>query len=486
MKPRLKVLLLAMPDVAFGLPSIEAAPNLGILSIASNLDPAVCEAKVADLVLHRHSYLRYVRKTLREFQPDIVGLSAMTFQYATAVKIATLIRQLLPEAKTVIGGYHASLAYEEIGQRNEAHIFDFIVRGEGEKTTQELIGVLAEKKNDLSAITGLSYLEDGIFHHNPPRELADLATIKPPNADYRMLKSFRFFGRFAGEMVETSRGCTNRCKFCSISRLYGQRYREYSLERVLETIRSAKERGAKGIYFIDDNLTLNGPRFERLCDRLINEGLNDISYWVQVSCRGIASNEALVRKMKEAGFTSVFLGVESISDRNLKFLDKCSTKDEALQAIALLKKYDMGVMLAFIIGNPDDTADDVRAPFRFAKANKMSLLYLQCLTPYPGTRLREELLQAGLVTNEDDYSTYDGWHCNVKTKHLSNHRLTLIYYWQYIRFYLRPFPVIDNLRRWQAPRLVYNMVPVLFLYFFVVFKESAYLFWQRVAALFRK
>ena len=133
-----------MPDVV---PILihEAAvhlPNHGIASIGGNID-AEHEVFLIDLVRKRRSIRKYLSKVLQKINPDLVGLSAMAWQYDTCTKIAHLIKELLPEVKIVIGGYHATLMYEEIVASEEAKWIDFIIRGEGEEPCRRLVNALA-------------------------------------------------------------------------------------------------------------------------------------------------------------------------------------------------------------------------------------------------------------------------------------------------------------------------------------------------------
>ncbi|NTW17429.1 MAG: radical SAM protein, partial [Syntrophaceae bacterium] len=131
----MKIVLISMPDVA---PLImhESAfhmPNLGIASIGANIDDDH-DVYLIDLIRKRRTIHRYLSRTLLKIRPHIVGLSSMTWQFGTCLKLIRFIKQLLPEVKIIIGGYHATLMYEEIGNSPEAGQIDFIIRGEGEET----------------------------------------------------------------------------------------------------------------------------------------------------------------------------------------------------------------------------------------------------------------------------------------------------------------------------------------------------------------
>ena len=128
-------------------------------------------------------------------------------------------------------------------------------------------------------------------------------------------------------MVETSRGCTFDCGFCSIIEMRGRNFHTYSFDRVLDDIRDAKSHGTRAIFIVDDNITLNVRRFEALCQAIIEAGLNDLVYTVQAMTSPIAMHaNTLVPLMRKAGFRYVFLGIENILEDDLEFL-KASAKN---------------------------------------------------------------------------------------------------------------------------------------------------------------
>ena len=151
----MKVILISMPDVV---PIImhETAfhiPNHGIASVGGNIDERH-EVYLIDLIRKRRSIKKYLSKVIGKIKPDLVGLSAMTWQYDTCIKIAHLIKELRPEVRIVIGGYHATLMHEEIAAAKEAQWIDFMIRGEGEEACRRLVNAL-DGQDDLAEIPSL-------------------------------------------------------------------------------------------------------------------------------------------------------------------------------------------------------------------------------------------------------------------------------------------------------------------------------------------
>ena len=431
----MKVLLVAMPDTVSALDPVMRVPNLGLCSIAGNLEG--CEVRVIDLVFHNRDITRLLQQLMEEFKPEIVGLSAMSFQFASACRVSRICRNINPHVLVALGGYHASLMHQEISSGSEADLFDFLVRGEGEVNFPALVGELISGRKDFGRIPGLSFRKDGTFHHNRPAPLVNLDTLKPPNRDCRVLDRARFLGhRF--DCVETSRGCTMRCRFCSITRMYGRSVRKFKLQRVIEELHQLKRKGIEGVFFVDDNITLDIPRLKQLCVLIIEEKLNSISYAIQASVPGIASDPELSELLGKAGFRWVFLGIESGISRNLESMGKVGVLNNTRSAVSSLQKQGICVFGGFILGHPGDTRQDIESTYRFALDLGVDHPIMQCLTPYPKTETREYLLKRNLITNQDDYSRYNGFICNVCTEHLSNKQLNRAIFRGGLSLYFNP------------------------------------------------
>ena len=419
----MNVLLLSMPDYFEHMPPVAVRmPNGALTSLAGNID-AQHRVAVADLILCHGRVRETVHQLVREFDPAVLGLSVMTFQRLTALRIIALARELKPHVKIVVGGYDPSLApaaYQQSGT-------DYIVRGEGELTFRDLLRAL-ETGGGLEQICGLSHLEGGQWVHNPPRPVHRLedGEIRLPNRATRVLRGYTLMGRQV-DVVETSRGCTYDCSFCSIIEMRGRNFHTYSFERVLEDIRDAREHGARTIFLVDDNITLNVHRFQALCQAIIDAGLNKLDYFVQAMTSAIADHgETLAPLMRRAGFRYVFLGIENILEGDLHFLRAAakntgrknghSTGNATLRAIDCLHRNKMFVVGGLIIGNPDDTLDSIEANLEFA-TRYVDWPYIQHPTPYPRTPMAKDFRERGLITNEC-LSEYDGTTAVVRTEHL--------------------------------------------------------------------
>ena len=429
----MNILLLSMPDSFEHMPTVGIRmPNGALTSLAGNVD-AHHRVAVADLILVQRGVRAAVERLVHEHEPQLVGLSVMSFQRKTALRIVQLVRALRPGVPIMVGGYDPSLAAE--AYTDPAAGVDFVVRGEGELTVRELVRAL-ERGGDVRGIAGLSYREGAAFHHNPDRPVHGLAdgVIRPPNRGARVLAGYTFLGRQV-DVIETSRGCTFDCSFCSIIEMRGRNFHRYSFDRVLADIRDARAHGARAIFLVDDNITLDVRRFEGLCRAIVDAGLDDLLYIVQAMTSAIANHGAtLAPLMRRAGFRYVFLGIENILDDDLKFLraraknalraDSRTVGNATTTAIEHLHRHGMYVVGGLILGNPDDTRESIEANLAFAR-RWVDYPYIQHPTPYPRTPMNRELRERGLIMN-DNVEDYDGTTAVVRSEHVAAEEIEFV------------------------------------------------------------
>ena len=455
----MRILLLSMPDSFEHTPSLTMRmPNAALASLAGNLDERH-EVAIADLICVQDSVVATVRRLIKEHQPELVGLSIMTFQRPTALGLIQIISRLRPDARIVVGGYDPSLAPECYEDPDTG--VDFIVRGEGELTFRDLVAALEAggSPRELERIAGLTWRAPAGILRNPARPVSTLGEeIRPPRRSARVIRNYTFQGR-AIDIVETSRGCTYDCSFCSIIEMRGRNFETWGIERVIADISDARNRGARVIFLVDDNITLNVRRFEVLCRAIIDAGLQDIDYIVQAMTSSIATHGAtLAPLMRQAGFRYVFLGIENVLEHDLAFL-KAGAKNmqrsggrpvgnASAQACDYIRRNGMFVVGGLIVGNPDDTRESIEANLEFAR-RYVDWPYIQHPTPYPGTPMTADFRAANLIVNED-VGEYDGTTAVVRTRHLGCEEVEFLR-WRAERWMkCRHFPRV----LWHDPRFI--------------------------------
>lgn len=417
----MKALLVQSPATSPWVPRRQwEPPSIALATIAAQIDNH--DVRVADMIVWRKKAVRKYMDLLREFRPDIVGFTAMTFQYETALCFAAMTKKFDPGILTALGGYHATLFYDQIASSPDSRYWDLVFRGEGDFSFGEALDCLQLDPTGLSRVLGLSYKSAGKFVHNPPRPLEDLSKIRLPSREKRVAKGFHMYFRWA-DVIETSRGCLHDCNFCSIREMYGKSFRLFPLERVLADIEDAYRRGARHLFCTDDNITLDMERFELLCDGVIGLKLKNLVFTTQASPIGFAQHPHIAPKMVKAGFVSIFLGIENASTKNLNELNKPNTLTLIQKGVHALQKENIVIIGGIINGLAKDDPVSIRENYEFVKELGITSVMDQILTPYPKTPLRAQMLQEGRVENKRDFRWYDGYFSNVRTEHLTPEQL---------------------------------------------------------------
>ncbi len=419
----MKILLVGSPCTVMGFNRLTKIPSLNLASLAANVDKNLCEVKIADLVVKDKDPKKALLEVLKDYQPDVAGFTAMSFQYKTALDLIKTTRQFSPNIITIVGGYHVTGDMENILASEDMKFIDFLIDGEGEVPFNELVKELANGR-EFEKVPGIAFLKDGRPVITDRPVLLNPEDIKIPDRGARIYKKgFHIMGT-PGDVIETSRGCVYDCNFCSIRNMYGKSFRKFTIDRIMTDIEDAKRHGARSIFITDDNITLDGKRYLELCDEIVKSKVH-MTFGVQASVRGIRKTPGLAEAMAKSGTKFVFLGIENVSDSALEFMHKSNqlkSSDTEL-VVKELKKYKIMVVGGFIFGHPDDTQETLLENFNYAKKIGIDIQLFNILTPHLKTELRDELIKEGLVTNMDDYSKYNHYASNVKTRHLSSEEL---------------------------------------------------------------
>jgi len=439
----MRIALLSMPELS---PWIKGEswhiPNLALCNVAGNTPGH--DVRIYDLNRRRRDVRGEIEKIFDEFQPHVVALTAMSYQYDTARAIAWAAKQRLPGVVTVLGGYHASMMYEELGDSWDKNLLDWIVRGEGDLAVAEICEVLAGRRA-ASDVPGASYRDGDRFVHNGARPLQDLAELEMPAREKRHYHGFHLGARKA-DCMETSRGCTLACNFCSISQMYGNSHRFFPVERVLLDLKRMAKIGAQEVFAADDNITNDLERLEELCDAMIAQKRtlrHEFYLTTQATCAGMAKSQRLVNKMRKAGFSTVFLGIENVSAKTLKDIKKGDIVELTRTAVRRCHEAGISCVGGAITGFPHDDVDDIRENFEFFKELGIEHTLDQIITPYPKTASREIALAAGYITNRTDLRYYNGYWANVRTDYLSSSELQF-WRWKFRRDVLGPFHATET------------------------------------------
>lgn len=373
---------------------------IGLAYLAAVLERAGHNVNVLDCAALPMSFQQF-KTRIASLKPDIVGITAMTPTVGSALKVASLVKETLPNTLVVLGGVHPTFMDEEI-LREVAHV-DVVVRGEGEQTIVDLVSAF-EKRNGFKEVLGVTYREwDSVFR-NPERPyIENLDSLPRPGFKHFPLEKYRIYGRKILPVV-SSRGCPFQCAFCVTSRVFGRKVRMRSPINVVDEIEwLKKEHGADAVTFYDDTFTFSKERVERICEEIVNR---DLSIPWDCQTRADCISPELLRKMRDAGCEAITLGVESASPNTLKAIGKGTSPEQNEKAVKMIKEAGISVIVSVIIGYPGETMKDVNRTLEYVKRLKPDDAYLCIATPYPGTELYRLVKEKGWEML-DDWSRYD-------------------------------------------------------------------------------
>jgi radical SAM superfamily enzyme YgiQ (UPF0313 family) len=471
----LRVLLI---NPRFQLPiDTRTTPHLGLAYLAAVSERRGDEVRVFDMDVEDVKLDDFVR----EYQPDIVGITSNTPQVKQGWFAARTIKSVL-DVVIVQGGPHVSALPEEAASRPE---IDIVARGEGEETWLNLCEVVEHAKRNnpdfkaadlldpanptLAGVLGITYqTSDGKIRHTHERPaIADLDAL--PFPAYHFFKMDRYTSlQPAMDAIEkgksysimTSRGCPYRCTFCSQS-VMAEKWRARSPEGVIKEWRHlVQDLGAQEIGILDDSANINRKRLHDLADLLIQEKLNHVPWILINGIRANLADEDLLRHLKQAGLKRLAFGVETGDEDILESIDKRVTHDQIRAAFKNAKKVGLETVGFFIIGLPGDTEETMEKTIQLACELDPLVANFSMMTPYPGTKVWEQVHRNGgqmLVKDWQDYVFFEGkarYEMGETTASVQEKK------WKeaYRRFYLRPHRVMMTLMRkstWQHfPRTV--------------------------------
>ena len=358
-----------------------------------------------------HPIWQEVRKKLRDFKPDIAGITVWTTFVASVLKVASLCKEYNTSLPVIMGGPHISIKHDEMIKI--CSDVDFLVRGEGEETLLELVSVLQnhrdtksqdKRSKDLRTIKGLSYRENDKIVNNPPRPFIENLDSMPYPARELLCNKNTYTSEDMG-LIMTSRGCPYNCLYCATS-IWQRKVRYRSIDNIIHEIKHVIDRyNTQQFTFKDDSFTVNRRRIVEFCRRLKEEKLN-ISW--DCNTRVDLIDEELLRTMKSAGCNSIKVGIETGSDRLLKLISKNTTLTQASSAAALLRKVGIHWTGYFMMGLPSETKQETYQTLAFMKELKPDFASLSVYEPFPGTGLFDIGVKKGLVqkdrTLEDFYT----------------------------------------------------------------------------------
>ncbi|MCS7264783.1 MAG: B12-binding domain-containing radical SAM protein [Armatimonadetes bacterium] len=333
---------------------------------------------------------------------DIAFISTITCTAPRAYEISRFFKER--KIPVVMGGPHPTFLPEDALKH-----CDYVVRGEGEETVLELMQAL-ENGSKPYGIKGVSFRDGDEIVHNPLRPLVQNLDFLPfPDLSLICGKE-----KISLTPILTSRGCPYDCTFCSVTHMFGHKFRRRSVENVMEELRRLKPRS---VFFYDDIFNADSERMASLLEAMLSEGITP-DWSAQCHTHLILKQSNLLPLMKRSGCFALYLGFESINPATLKEYCKRQTVEEIREAIRLLHKHGIMVHGMFVFGADTDELATFKETVKFALRNRIDTAQFLILTPVPGTQLFKRLENEGRILTRD-WRYYDGHHVVFKPVKIS-------------------------------------------------------------------
>jgi anaerobic magnesium-protoporphyrin IX monomethyl ester cyclase len=343
-------------------------------------------------------------KKIREYQPDVVLATAITPMIYKSQSTLKLVKEVCPNAVTIMGGVHPTYMYREVF--SEAPWVDYIIRGEGEEITVTLLGAIANgcDQEERHTILGIAFLENGQVVATPAHPpIKDLNTLTP---DWSLLDWDTYQYTPLGVRLAVpnySRGCPFRCRFCSQWRFW-RKYRSRSPKHFVDEIERLVKDYQVGFFILaDEEPTINKSRFVALCHELIDRNLG-VHWGINTRVTDILRDEQELPLYRKAGLVHVSLGTEAAAQLNLNLFRKETTIADNKRAVQLLRQNGILAEVQFIMGLPSETPETIEETYRMARDWKADMTNWNMYTPWPFSELFQDLQDKVELR---DYSQYN-------------------------------------------------------------------------------
>lgn len=381
--------ILVKPDArsVYGYP---ATPLLGLGLLASILNKAGFETRVLDLRLKGYGKDTLV-DAIFDFRPHIVGFSASSFDYLSAVDLSKVVREISPDIVTVIGGPHATMCPEKAIAPES---IDYICIGEGDTTFAEFVGAFPDREK-MQTVRGFAYKNGTQTILNPPPEhIKDLDALPFVDMGLFPLDKYRVGKRLTLPLF-TSRGCPYNCCYCCSYLIHGRKYRARSAESLVQEIEWNMERFKTRYFTIaDDTFNFDKQRVLDFCNLVIQKKLN-IEWDCPQGIRADRLTPEIAQVMKKAGCKLLAMGIESVDPGVLKDIQKGETIEEIEAAIKATNEAGMVSKAFFLVGLPGDNVEKVLDSIKFFKKHNIYIPRYSMIVAYPTTRLEKWVNENG-------------------------------------------------------------------------------------------
>jgi anaerobic magnesium-protoporphyrin IX monomethyl ester cyclase len=369
--PTAPQVLFVNPDHGF---TDERIVHQGISSIGAYLEKNGIQSHA---LLTSSSSEDDMAQAISRYRYPYVGFHIVSYDPCLAVvrKLTQRVRELHPEVVLLAGGPHATLAADRLFR--EIPEIDIAVQGEGEATCLEIIS-----GKPWNEIAGIVYRNGDSLATNPPRgNFKNLEVLPSPRRDIYLQADWN------AHSLSTSRGCPHRCHFCIGGRIFGPATRFRPLHQIEEELAWLYENGDHSLV-----VSINDDMFNLWKERTLKlmEIFKRFPFvYFPRGMRADRLDDEVVRAMRDAGVVGTSIGIEAADNGALRAMGKGETLEQIESGIQHLRRYGIGIVAMFMIGNVGDTLESIQKTIEFSQRYQFEDLNISCAIPFPGTPLEE-------------------------------------------------------------------------------------------------
>jgi len=443
------ILLITPPYHCGVLESAGTWMPLGLVYVAGSLQKAGYNVEIYDAMSKYHTF-DDIRHKIKEVWPDVVGTAAYTSSINDALGVLKLTREVNPEIVTILGGIHSNFCWNEI-LKTEGNSVDYIIRGEGDIATTELLDqVFAGKKPD---IPGIAYSHNGEVKCTRERPLISNLDALPAAWDLVEWKDYSFKTKKNSTLavVSSSRGCTQKCTFCSQRLFWKEKWRSRSPQNFVSELEYLNsEYGVDVAMIADETPTFDRERWEKILDILIARKL-DLEILMETRVDDILRDKDIIDKYSGAGILHIYVGAESADQKMLDRYQKNLKIEESKEAIDLINKAGIISETSFVLGMPDETPQSIDSAIKLAKYYNPDLAFFLAIAPWPYSDIYPELAP---FIEEFDYSKYNLIEPIVKPVNMTREELNKELLRAFKEFYMEKLETIEDMTEFKKNYMI--------------------------------
>jgi len=381
---------------------------------------------------------------LQEFQPDVVGFSALNYEAYAGHALAKRIKAANPKIITTFGGPYALKNAEKILQDSN---IDWVFEGSADRTFTQALLQLAQGRLPDESILGMSFRrqDNSIFLSTRQDQINDLDSLLPPAWDAIDISAYAKVSNMANNLrgkryalLFTSRGCPYLCNYCHD--LFSKKFVYHSVDYVIAEIeRLHEEYGVDEFHIVDDIFNLHKPRLKAIMGEVKRRWPGKLKFAFPNGLRADILDEEVINALADAGTYLVGVAIETVTPRLQKLVEKNLDIEKTRNAIRLLSKRNIHINGFFMLGFPTETPEEIKNTINFAVSSDITLAYFFFVIPQPGTPMYDLAIQENpeitKKLGEIDAARYrqNSWY-----EHAYQYPLTKLTRYASLRFYLSP------------------------------------------------